>query len=435
MSDKCRILQLLTLIQENLTCFICKEKIKDAVLLKCCNQFVCKCCLDKWHAYSCNKKCPFCREDCLYSTNVSEFFSNVSELVGYLKQDEDDTEDFCQEHSMFYNYYCCQCKVKICSDCLFDNLSTGSHTDHQIVKLDQLYRQKLKKTLEKLYDKIDFLKDGSLDLLASYKSITDKKKLFLQKTKEELKNISDDLNIPVFESMESLDEIEHLINYIDEILLFFYSRLHSRDDEELNGSISQINGSINEINYVFHNNFYSLPKVSIKNPLVPKPSRFVIKIPNFRSLVEEHRKKNMPEHIYTDKICLNGNVWRGKIYPNGYSNGLNTHLSFFFELLDGPIYYTTYIYSLEIKHNIYELNAEPIVRIASSQFIIGDKWGWDRAASLAEIMSPKYIESDGCLKLYLSIRSDFSYQDFIDTERKINYYESQIQAIESLVET
>ncbi|KAH0791247.1 MATH domain containing protein [Histomonas meleagridis] len=146
------------------------------------------------------------------------------------------------------------------------------------------------------------------------------------------------------------------------------------------------------------------PSTEWTNELVPPFKKLKFKIPNFKQYHDMFKKcKNEDvRYLYSPNAKLYGAVWRAKIYPNGNSNGLQTHLSVYIELIKG-ISSSSFVYRVEIESK--KPNYEKVVKQYVSTFEEMDSWGWNKVIPL-ETLFDGYIDENGSVSFEISLRPE-----------------------------
>ena len=132
-------------IKKEIECPVCQEQFSDSnepKVLQCQHTF-CKSCLEGWlrqHRGG-SLTCPNCRQRTECPNNNIDFLpSNLAykNLIGILKtyiKNEDHGETFCERHKEKVKFYCEQCEICICSDCvIFDHRDRNFHN---IISLEE----------------------------------------------------------------------------------------------------------------------------------------------------------------------------------------------------------------------------------------------------------------------------------------------------------
>ena len=434
--------------KDHFTCVICLDNPQDPVLLKCCGRICCKRCIEKW--FNENKNCPFCRSiisQLAESTISIPWAESLATVLG-LYSAPNDEQTICKIHSKRVEYQCESCKTLLCSDCIYDMLTgaNADHKDHKITKLsDKLLHAKkeIQKLLPQLSQKLEHFRDEANKI---------------QKYSNGISTFRDDFNVKLYsefnEAINSLkeryQEKEKYVNSIIEAKVTL-KQLHEAmekgktlstmettasdsDDESAELEIIQKHTqTIKALTKKVNDTFVPGEDLKVENPMVPDFHTIDIFVKNFKKHVEEFSKmpETEPRYLYSNTHTICGNQWRAKIFPNGNSNGINTHLSLFVELLKGPPTPEKFQYTIEIipaKSTSFIIH-----KTYTSEFVQNDSWGWNKVAALSSILSDDYIQQDGSLHLKLSIKANSRYQEVIDIERKITQIREKTEELKKLI--
>ncbi len=130
---------------------------------------------------------------------------------------------------------------------------------------------------------------------------------------------------------------------------------------------------------------------------------------------EEELASNTP--IYSGSIHQYGMTWQLKLYPNGNDLAQNSHLSVFLQLSNAtPLHSSakyTYKFSVLDRHN-----KEICEKEFTSEFAIGECWGYNRYLSLSRV---RLLLVDGDLKLKFSVRPETYPVGVRDMENYMNF--------------
>ena len=119
---------------------------------------------------------------------------------------------------------------------------------------------------------------------------------------------------------------------------------------------------------------FSVPNsVSMEFPseLVPNYESSIFVIKDFSRIRHTH------EVVYSEPLIFNGLTWRLKVYPNGNGIAKGNYISIFLEMLKGLSEPSKYEYRVEML-NYREPNRLCVVREFSSDFEVGECWGYNR---------------------------------------------------------
>ncbi|EAX91517.1 B-box zinc finger family protein [Trichomonas vaginalis G3] len=415
------------------------ESSRQSVMMHCCQKIACKSCVDEW--FSKNQTCPYCRENFKDPTipkytDVS-WLDCVSEIINVYSLTADQ-ETICPLHSKQYEYICQDCNQYICAGCLFDMITGASnkHKNHKLISIQEEFskiKQKIIQKMPAIVQYLDKLKEYALDLRQNSRDLNGDKDEINGDMAEKFNVIIKLVKNEFQQRDEILTRLKALganaINDLNEEIKAAKAQLS-------NGTAASITEALNNLKAVERKNekFKNIASTTLlKNPLLPDYHTFEIRIPNFIEIKNKYELLPQDEvrYIYSKKIPCYGNKWRAKIYPNGNGNGLGTHLSFFVELLSGPVELTPYQYRVEVIPT--NPGAAQIWKQYSSDYISTDSWGWNKAASLSTITTPDYIDKNETLTLQLSIRACARYQECADMKALIDRKRQKIKALKELL--
>lgn len=401
--------------------------------MRCCQKIACKSCVDEW--FTKNKTCPYCRtpysDPPYYHIPWIDCLSDILNVYSLSA----DQNTICAQHSKQFEYICQDCDKYICSGCLYEIVTgkSSEHKNHKIIPiLDEFIelKQKILQQVPLIAKYLDQLKATSIQLKQNSKD--------LQQEKESIGLVMyDDFNRVLNGVKESFKNAEEAISNLTNDGMVAVSELDKLYKEakiqQKQGTIASILEAAKKLSECRTKNekFRKFENaIHIRNPLLPEFHSFEIKIEDFINLRKRFQILPQDEvrYIYSKKIPCYGNKWRAKIYPNGNGNGLNTHLSFFVELLSGPMELTPYEYRVDIIP--CKPNVQPLSKQYSSDYVSTDSWGWNKAAALQIISSDDYIK-DGTLTLVLSIRALARYQECADLKTLIDKKRAKIKSLKT----
>lgn len=124
-----------------LNCYICKDTLENPTMCAHCHQITCSVCIHRWmnECY----ECPHCRIPITASSLVKvPLLSDIVEIVQ--RQQENAQKDAncvqckqCNVDEKAANYYCQNCCVYMCADCL---IFERQHASHCILKAEQIFQ-------------------------------------------------------------------------------------------------------------------------------------------------------------------------------------------------------------------------------------------------------------------------------------------------------
>lgn len=417
-------------LREKFVCFICLQLATDPVVIPCCGQIVCSKCLDDWFSSKNNSTCPYCRQQLSSKKGIRIKWAEKLKKVLQISVQN------CPTHHKAFGFYCKTCSCFLCADCLLDELkkSSSKHQSHSIIKLEQMlndYKIQIQQELLQLLPKMSVI-ESNLNKIQKYNmSLTVAKNSVLNEMSKRFKDIKDDsekqlddyekvLKKAIIQISEAKHKIEKEIGsiqlIIDERQLFQNSNktISSSMFQKHLDSFNSIKKSVPDVDFLMKSNPQD------KNDLILQFETFSVYIPKFKE--KNIQYKNLPpdaiHFFYSQKVKLNGIIWRVKIYPNGNLNGEGTHLSIFLELIRGTGISSTYLYRLRIKSTSHLIYPD-IQREYSSKFDDTDSWGWNKAASLDQLFNGNYLDKDGGLCIIFQIKAESNYQINLELENVI----------------
>uniref|UniRef100_UPI00398F2596 zinc-binding protein A33-like n=1 Tax=Pristiophorus japonicus TaxID=55135 RepID=UPI00398F2596 len=150
-------------LTKDLKCSICLDFFTDPVTLECGHNFCRSCITQCWEKKE-TKSCPGCREEFPeINLRVNRALANLAEKVRELNLNPEnkDSKLHCEEHQEELTLFCETDKKLICVKCLVAKGPRG-HKSHNFMQIDeaaQMYRDKLKSSLESAMMR----KDSALD--------------------------------------------------------------------------------------------------------------------------------------------------------------------------------------------------------------------------------------------------------------------------------
>ena len=377
--------------QRPLTCCICnKITTFPIVTMKCCGSIACKKCLMNYIQYSSN--CPKCG---LQLPNV-----------------KGQEKSICSKHNKSFEYRCNTCSVLLCPDCLFEQLTSQdtSHSGHQISKISELYKNtketinekitKLQKKKEKLKMKIQKLKK------LRYEASSAKDEIFIE-SNSSFRILQNHLEEAYIQKQKSYNDIsDKLENQMKNIQLTIEEAelLLTNNDQKSAIVGEEFLQKVQRTLDAFEPTVVDPPSTDWTNELVPPFKKLEFKISNFKQYYTMFKKCKGEEvrYLYSPTVSLYGGVWRAKIYPNGNSNGLHTHLSVYIELIKG-ISSSSFVYRVEIENT--KPKNEKVVKQYVSTFEEMDSWGWNKVIPL-ETLFNGYVDENGAVSFEISLRPE-----------------------------
>lgn len=413
-------------LREKFVCFICLELATNPIVLPCCGQVVCSKCLENWFSKD-TSSCPYCRHQLTMKEAIS--IKWAEKLKKFLQI----SVEHCPTHHKSYEFYCKTCSCYLCPDCLFEELkqSSSKHRSHSIVKLEEMlnsYKAQVQSELLQILPNMTAIENNLYEVYECNATLTSAKNTVLRDMAIKYEEIKAETEKQFTEYEKQIDNaIEQITTAKNEIkneIDLIQSAIRERQVFQNSNKIinfSTFQKHIETFNKIKENvpNLDFLKNPPEKNDLIVQYHTFSVYIPDFKEKNETY--KNFPPEanhfFYSNKIKIDGNSWRIKIYPDGNLNGKGTHLSVFLELIHGSGFSSNYNYRLLIKSS--SGLCPEIKREYTSKFDETDSWGWNKAALLETIFNGDYIDEKGGLCIFFSIRADSNYQINLDLAQAI----------------
>jgi tripartite motif-containing protein 37 len=131
-------------------------------------------------------------------------------------------------------------------------------------------------------------------------------------------------------------------------------------------------------------------------------------VPNYDSslfvIKDFSRIRHSHEVVYSEPLLTNGLTWRLKVYPNGNGIAKGNYISIFLEMLKGLCEPSKYEYRVEML-NSKDSTAQAIVREFSSDFEVGECWGYNRFYRIDLLEREGFLSDDDCITLKYYVRA------------------------------
>ncbi|XP_059186217.1 E3 ubiquitin-protein ligase TRIM39-like [Centropristis striata] len=157
--------------EEDLSCPVCRDILKDPVLLSCSHSF-CKDCVQRWWGEKQMQECPVCMKCSSKSrTPHNLVLKNLCEtfLLETDQRASAESEPVCSLHSDKFKLFCLDHQQPLCLVCLYSE----THTGHRFKPIDEAakdYKEELQKSLKPLQEKLKLFEQvkGNCDQTAEH---------------------------------------------------------------------------------------------------------------------------------------------------------------------------------------------------------------------------------------------------------------------------
>jgi hypothetical protein len=322
------------------------------------------------------------------------------------------------------------CCVGLCADCIYEELTShrDTHKDHRIIRVQDTLEstaQKLTEARGTIEANASGLRNLLSDLQAEIRRMNGERDQTLIEMHRTFRAVVERVKGPFAECeheiQTAMDSLLALAGSAQRCISDAETMIKSEDSDAtapalivIIGDIDQLKGKID----AFEPTAMSVP--TVPNELVPSFQFFDMEIPEFASLTQKFlaAKPDDVRFVYSKRFRLYDVKWRMKIYPAGNSNGLNTHLSVFVELLEGVRDKVSIVYQLEMAGDA----GKSFVRSYSSVFELMDSWGWNKLIPLPDVAA--YLTESGSLRLKLGVRPE----SYIEAVKIARYKQRMIDA-------
>lgn len=122
------------LLQEDLTCPVCRELYREPVLLSCSHSFCQKCLDQSWQSITGNK-CPVCRKSCdgeqpISNRALRDACESFQKEKGW-RAPFASTEAQCNLHRLEFQLFCIKDEEPVCVECV------TLHRTHELLPLNK----------------------------------------------------------------------------------------------------------------------------------------------------------------------------------------------------------------------------------------------------------------------------------------------------------
>ena len=202
------------------------------------------------------------------------------------------------------------------------------------------------------------------------------------------------------------DGLTHETEQLDSGLQQLEQNIHSCSKSELIERASHLHAMLLPFNQKSLASFYSTPvSAEFASEIVPSYDCSTFFLSNFSAL------QRNADPVYSPTLSINGLAWRLKVYPNGNGVVRGNYLSVFLELSAGLPETSKYEYRIAMVHQSSSAqdSSRNIVREFSSDFEVGECWGYNRFFRLDLLSTEGYLETDTII-LRFQVRPPTFYQ-------------------------
>ncbi|CAF3122406.1 unnamed protein product [Rotaria socialis] len=427
-------------LAEVFRCFICMEKLSDARLCPHCSKLCCYPCIRRWLTDQ-HQQCPHCRAtlrlhdlvNCRWAEEVTSQLDSLK--INEMTKQKLEEKDKCELHKETLTVYCSSCSKCICHQCALFNVT---HTGHHFLPLDDVYKTNISIINERLgqlkrrhVELVCFIQDiernfenvkvGKDERFREIRNVMYTMQLNLD---EQFKMKLNTLNIQRTQMTSQTEFIEHALHDVEH-------RLSSNGKAEV---IEKQQDLLNSIQMVYEKSkriFVPTPiSYDFPSEVVPRFNSSIFIIRNFSIL------QQAADPLYSQSLHVNGLTWRLKIYPNGNGTVEGIYLSVFLELTSGLNESSKYEYRIEMIHQLSKDTSKNIIREFTSDFEIGECWGYNRYFLLNALISEGFHNTvNDTLILRFHVRPPTYQQESRDQQWYIKYLVNDNQQLNNEIKS
>ena len=417
-------------------CYICMEPLKDARLCPHCSKMCCYECIRRWLCEQRSQFCPHCRSpvsivefvNCRWVEEVTDQLSTLLLCKNKEPTPSIRKKDVCESHpEKQVDVFCQTCNRSLCSQCaLFGKL----HANHTFKELEEVYQEhsvqvrdeavKLRRRADELMTHVEEI-DKNIQTVRSAKE--EKVREIRNAVEHMVARLDAQLRTKLYTLMgqkskllEDYDQLEALLDLAE----------NARVKMSMSELINRSNDVVKKCQVAMSKPmaaFVSCPVAAdFVSELVPPYDCATFVLRNF-SLCQQRA-----EPVYSAPLRVNGLTWRLKVYPDGNGVVRGAYLSVFLELSAGFPEPSKYEYRVELIHQTAKDSSKNIVREFSSEFEVGECWGYNRFFRLDLLAPEGYLDSQNdTLGLNFYVRAPTYHQKTRDLQWYIRELEQSRQ--------
>ncbi|XP_022118575.2 E3 ubiquitin-protein ligase TRIM37 isoform X2 [Pieris rapae] len=417
--------QIVETLAEVFRCFICMEKLVDAHLCPHCSKLCCYACVRRWLTEQ-RSQCPHCRAALhLHELVNCRWVEEVTQQIETMQQTNSATQresfrDRCPSHQERLTVYCCTCRRCICHQCA---LWGGTHSGHTFKPLEEVYEQhvtQIKDEVSQLRRRLMELMSLVLDVEQNVESVRDAKDERVREIRNAVELMISRLDSALKAKLLTLmgqknsltqetEQLEHLLQEVEH-------QLDASTKSELIAKSGDLSKMIHQVRKKPMASFVTAPvPADFHSEIVPSYDSSTFPLTKFTQL------QHAAAPVYSAPLHVHGLCWRLKVYPDGNGVVRGSYLSVFLELSAGLPENSKYEYRVEMLHQVSRDPSKNIVRQFSSDFEVGECWGYNRFFRLDLLASEGYLNHEtDTLILKFQVRPPTFYQRCRDQQWYIN---------------
>ncbi|XP_014663122.1 PREDICTED: E3 ubiquitin-protein ligase TRIM37-like [Priapulus caudatus] len=393
------------------------EKLRDARLCPHCSKLCCFMCIRRWLTEQ-RSQCPHCRAslhlhelvNCRWAEEVTQQLDTLQSNAGKSESTEKDT---CDVHREKLSVYCWSCRVCICHQCA---LWGGTHTNHTFKPLDEVYEQHI----TSIKEEVAALRRRLMELISLVQEVEKNVEEEEPDDSPRLGTHSEEQSLYTQGQKQSLTQETE---YLESLLQDVEHELHTTTRSELISRSAALMQMFKDVHRKPMASFVTAPvPADFNSEIVPHYDSSTFVMNSFTVL------RHKADPVYSPPLHVNGLVWRLKVYPDGNGVVRGNYLSVFLELSGGLPETSKYEYRVEMVHQASRDVSKNIVREFSSDFEVGECWGYNRFFRLDLLATEGYLNTEtDTLVLRFQVRPPTFYQKCRDQQ----WYVTQLETTNS----
>ncbi|KAJ1961249.1 Tripartite motif containing 37 [Dispira parvispora] len=418
-------------------CFICMSLLEDPVICPKCTKLCCRPCMTRWITDH-KSECPHCRAPLQISQLINcRFVTELHEKLTDLSLDNptdvpspgttpmSSADHCCAAHQRDWVYYCVDCLVPLCTDCIGDPVD---HVDHALDQLDTVYEQglgrvhetsdKLMATQRVVEDHLTQVNTHWVNLVQSKQESEALLESFLNTEREKLNRAFSAKEAGILEQRKTLAALRHQMQHVRSSLSLLLTH-HSKPQLVIYHDIleDKVTSILNGVRDVRGSD---LPSLEWPLSCVPNYEYDSVRIPHFRQV--DH---SLPSETFTFQgpvFLAAGIIWRLQVTRD------NDYVNIQVEMVNGRPIDQPAIYRgiIQLVHPDSASKASQ-ERIFSGSYAQSVQHGVVRMCSLATLEEQGYYHSpDDSIVIRYGLRADSFTTKDQDQSQYINRLEQSL---------
>ena len=371
-------------------------------------------------------QCPHCRTQLNVSQLVQCRFMDdlANQLNGLLFSNaivSSTSKDMCHVHSAPLFYYCEDCQEGVCSDCCVLDSKHRSHTLKHLHAVVKDHRTTIQEHTRALYEQLNAYSKTLADLDDKVATLESSKNVLTEAYKKLWSEAMEDIDDQYSEKIDAILDLKRRVTANSDILRAtletLETQLNGAYKTELITESDKIIAIIDKLKLDHPRDETPLiPSIDFISTVIPPYDKAVFRIDNFK----ERQKSDEP--VYSPLLRASGLEWRLKVYCRGKQPHHSDSLSVFVEIVSGSSAPAKYQYKVQLINLVGLNNDSDITREFTSEFTVGECWGYNRFCKLDSLFNNGFYDPDeDAIELVYHVRAPNFFQRCKDLEYFIKY--------------